>query len=105
MQDFIISIGRGANDSENYLADNVWRYFQSALETSCRLGGRITFTEAGLSTSPSWGTEESFTVGLVSNHSLALVTDMMSILARAYGQDAIAVTVGQTYLVGPDGCT
>jgi hypothetical protein len=98
----IISIGRGRQTDPNYLGNAEWSAFQAYLDESIQRFGHIVSRTTGYSTSDSWGTEQSYTVvleDLVSSE-IPLLRSALASLATLYSQDAIALTVGQTDLVG-----
>lgn len=100
MTDYIISIGRGQPVDSNYLGLHDWERFQGELTTVANSLGSVTFTTIGVSSSPQWGFETSLTIGLQSDVAPHHVAYRLSSLARHYGQDAIAMTVGSTWLIG-----
>lgn len=101
--DIIISIGRGQPQYENYLGNMEWYRFQYELSDIVSPLYDITFTTVGTSTSPRWGQEESYSIGINTETGMGtanLIADL-GYLADKYHQKAIAVTIGETMLVEP----
>jgi hypothetical protein len=98
----IISIGRGRQTDPNYLDSLDWSAFQLQLDEAAQYVGHIVSRTSGESQSDGWGREASYTVVLedLVSGDVAVLRSYLARLAFAYQQDAIALTVGQTDLVG-----
>jgi len=106
----VVGIGRNSYTDRDAgtvlpLGDTEWRTFQArVVELLTSAGGTVYFAGEGSGWSEQWGEEDAYTV--VAG---VRVTDYLrrafATLAVAFGQDAIALTVGSTSFVGRGGWT
>jgi len=106
----VVGIGRNSYTDRDAgevapLVDDEWRLLQTrTVELVLSAGGTVYFAGEGSGWSEQWGEEEAYTVV-----ASVVVTDYLrrafAVLAVAFGQDAIALTVGSTSFVGREGWT
>lgn len=99
-QTVTVSIGRNVG-VDDLLSLSEWDSFRDTVYSTLARYGEVTFDTTGKSCS-SYGQEESYTVGaeVPSEADAYAALDEIEPLAREYRQEAIAVTIGTTYLVG-----
>lgn len=101
MSTVTISIGR--NVGEAPMSAREWRKFRGRIGRLVEdVAEEVYVTDAKCVGSWEGIPEESRTwVALIGKHSEVYVLDIVTILAGMFGQDVIAVTFGETHLVGP----
>jgi len=99
-----IAIGYGASKTQGPLNYDQRAEFRQTVYNACKYLGTLQAVIDGPSYSPGWGQENStwFAVSDVSPYQLSKITATLKELAGAFGQDAIALTVGTTLLIGKD---
>lgn len=102
MTDVTIAIGRNVDGEPMYEA--AWRRFKRDLRERVRsAGGEIVATVGGDSGSAEWGGEQAYWVAAsIPDVALADLRESLGHLAAGFQQDAVALTVGETTLVGAD---
>lgn len=106
----VVGIGRNSYTDRDSgtalpLGETEWEGFKGkVLDLLDSAGGTVFFAGEGTGWSERWGEEDAYTVV-----ASVVVTDYLrrsfAVLAVAFGQDAIALTVGTTSFVGRDGWT
>lgn len=100
-----VTIGRNVGESMDArpMSTGTWEAFREEVEEAvARNVGHPYFTGTGIGRSEQWGQEDAFTViaaePFYSDVREALLKDLAEV-GRLYGQEAVAVTIGETIFV------
>ena len=97
----VVSIGRNRGDQPMH--DTEWAIFRSLVSDDVvHHAGQVFFAGEGRGYGE-WGTEDAFTLvgGATDRGARANLEHDLGLLAKSFGQEAIAVTYGNAQFVGP----